>query len=428
MPFQRALTVLFAVGIFFSACKEPTIDDTALLPEDQLDLNFTDTLTIESSFVEEDTMNVTGATLCLLGSMHDPELGYTNASFYIPFKLKDNNLALDDTTVTLDSVVLMMWYFEKSAYGELRVPQTVEVFEMSEALVDSLDYTSDKTFSTYPNPVGAKTFIPNTKDSIKVGGVTYPPSLRIRLDNNWGEKFTNASGTSAYEDNENFRDFFKGLYVSPGKAGGGKGLVAFDPYQNGVKITLYYHDAQDSAFSYDFAADPGYVVNHYVHDYRNSFLNSAGDSLLLIQGLSGMNAKITVPHIRNLGNILINKAELVLTVIPGDSTFAAPEKLTALKSDEDGKFNGVTNDQVSPSSAIFGGAKTTTTDTTGQKLTQYKFNLSRYYQEVILEERQDYGIFILPDKRYQIPNRLVAGGSNHSKYSVKLNLIYDVIE
>ena len=432
MNLHRALALLLLAGLFFSACKKPTLDDTKLLPDDVLDLRFTDTLTIEAETVSEDSLDASPATLCLLGSMHDPALGYTNAGCYIPFELLNNNLTFDDTIVTLDSVVLTLWYY--NTYGEWRIPQTVEVYEMSEDLIDSVKYFSDKVFSTYTNPVGTKTFIPNTKDSLTIGNNTYAPSLRIKLDNSFGEKFTSAADSSDYANNENFRNYFKGLYLSASKAGGGQGLIAFNPYQDGVRLTLYYHTIEGNDTSYFFPADAPLVVNRYTHDYRSaSAVSTAGDSVVFIQGLSGLNTKFTVPNIRSLGNILINKAELVLTVIPDatgkDSIFTPPAKLGMLMSDENGYFNGVTSDQLYPSSTIFGGNKEEETDTvTGQKLIKYKFNLSRYYQEVISESRTDNGIFILPDKRYQIPDRIVAGGSNHSQYAMKLNLLYEIIE
>lgn len=429
MPFSRAFFFLLACGLLASACKKPTLDDTKLLPDDELDLRYTDTLTVEAESVREDSVSIASATLCLLGSMNDPELGYTNAGCYIPFLLKNNNLSLGDDTVILDSVVLTLWYF--SAYGDWRTPQTIDVYEMSEDLPDSVNYYSNKAFNIYPNPIGSKTFIPNTKDSITVDGEKIPPSLRVKLSNSFGQKFIDASGTADYADNETFRQWFKGLYIGTNK-GNGEALIAFNPYQEGVRVTVYYHDEKDSSASYDFPADAPLVVNHYSHNYSNSSLHTSGDSLLFIQGLAGQNIKLTVPHIRNLGNILINKAELVVTVIPStlgsDTLFPPPALLTVLMSDEDGNFNGGTPDQVFPSS-IFGGAKTEETDTvTGEKVIRYRFSLSRYYQEVASEVRTDNGIFILPDKRYQIPNRLVAGGTQHSKYAIKLNLVYDIIE
>ncbi len=429
MNLHRALTLLLLAGLCFSACKKPTLEDTRLLPDDELDLRFTDTLSIEAETISEDSVDQSPATLCLLGSMHDPALGYTNASFYMPFDLEDNNLTFDDDTVSLDSVVLTMWYF--NTYGDLRTPQTVEVFEMAENIDDSVKYFSDTNLSVYQNPVGAKTFIPNTKDSITVGGIKAAPSLSIRLNDSFGQKFIIASGSSDYADNGSFQEYFKGLYVTASKAGGGKGLAAFNPYQDGVRITVYYHKTDGTDTFYTFPAAAPLVVNHYEHDYRNSSISTGGDSLVFIQGLAGLNTRVKVPNLRNLGNILINKAELVVTVVPAadgrDSVFSPPAQLTLAISDADGNFIGGTSDQVFPTS-IFGGDREEETDSlTGQKLIKYKFSLARYYQEVVSEIRADYGIFILPDKRYQIPDRIVAGSGNHSQYAIKLNLVYDII-
>lgn len=428
MTLHRALPLLLAAGfLFVSACKKPTIEDTKLIPDDNLGIEFTDTLTLLTSNIIEDSLDVNAATVGLLGSLNDPFLGYTNASFYQPFRLNNNNLTFGDTTITLDSIVLMMEYFD--VYGDWRTRQTVEVFEVTEALPDSTTY-SFQAFDVDPTIIGTKTFSPDFRDTIEADGVRYAPSLRMRLSNTFGQKFIEASGTTDYATNEDFREFFKGLYITTSRGGGGKGLVAFDPYQTGIRLSLYYH-VLDSAARYHFTAEPTQVVNRYQHDYRNSVLNQAGDSLVVIQGLAGVNSKFTVPNIKNLGDIIINKAELVITVLPStvdnDTLFSPPARLTLVVSDSTGNFAGTTPDQAFPSS-IFGGNMKEETDSSGQKLIKYKFSLSRYYQEVISGIRQDYGIFILPNTRYQIPDRLVAGGGSHSQYALKLNLTYEQID
>ncbi len=454
MSFFRALGFFLAMSLLFSACKKPVLQDTALIPDDNVNLKFTDTLTVMAYTVAEDSVNVGDATLCAFGMMDDPDFGKTYASFYLPFVLKSNNVVFDDTTVTLDSIVLYLRYF--STYGEWRYPQSVEVYEMTESIIGAqggeafgnqypVDYSSNKTFAVDSGMIGkVSNFVPNTNDSVNIEGVNVSV-LKIKLDSNWGQKFidsANSVGTSVYENSANFLQFFKGLYFTGSKDDVGKALVFFDPYFfNSVSVsrmTIYYHDVQDSSKHLDFPAAPLAVVNHYVHDYRNSTVENyishnpttiEDDSLVFIQGLAGVNTKVIVPHIRNLGNILINKAELVVTQINSgsDSIFTSPSILTLLESDAEGDFDGVTLDQIFPTS-IFGGTRKSETDTTaGTTYARYRFSLSRYYQD-ISEGNPQYGIFILPDKRYQLPNRMIAGGGSHSKFRMKLNLTYTVIE
>ncbi|HXH19118.1 MAG TPA: DUF4270 family protein, partial [Chitinophagales bacterium] len=424
-------------GLFLFACKKPTLSDTALIPENHLDLKFTDTLTVRAITVREDSIDVSSATLCGLGTINDTVFGKISASFYIPFTKNFSDTFLPGTApLTLDSAVLSLWYF--SAYGDWRFPQSVAVYEMTEAMSDTAAYYSNTTFETNHFSIGKKThFIPNLNDSILLDGEMTVPSLRIMLDKSWGQKFIDSSGTPVFISSDKFRNFFKGLYVTE-TSGNGKGLVFFDPYVSGVRLTIYYRDAFDSSFHYDFPAVPAYVVNHYEHDYANStvedFINRPdtlqGDSLVFIQGLAGVNTRFIVPYLSNLGNILINKAELVLTQITEDtdtSLFKAPPTLIMLEGGTDGNITASPPpDQQFPSS-IFGGVKKSETDTAGAAFTRYRFSLSRYYKHV-MDGNADFGIFILPEKRYQSPYRLVAGGGSHSKYALKLNLTYTIIE
>jgi len=440
MAISRYYGLFFAAILLFSACKKPTLQDSSLIPSENLSLLFTDTLSVRTYTVKEDSIAMNSVTLCALGHMDDAAFGQTRASFYLPFRLQSDNPVFDDTTITLDSIVLYLRYF--STYGDWRHPQTINVFEMSEGIDDSTDYYSNKTFEVNPAIVGSISgFIPNTRDSVQINGASHPPLMRIKLNNSFGQKFIDSSGTASYANNSNFRKFFKGLYISASKQSGGKGLVFFDPYpyqlRSVSRLVVYYHDVQDSAKSLGFPAAQFSFVNHYEHNYSSSiaepFLTrpntATGDSLIFIQGLAGVNTIFVVPYISNLGNIIINRAELVLTQAQDasfeNSLFPPPGKMVLSEVNNDRTIGSAVPDQNFPSS-IFGGEMKTETDSTGT-FTRYRFSLSRYYQQM-LQAGSDNGIFILPDKRFHSASRLIAGGGSHSKYALKLNLTYSKTE
>lgn len=457
MSFSRALGLVLSASLFFFTCKKPALEDTALIPDNNFNLEFTDTLTLRAYSVREESVDVTSATLCVLGFMDDPDFGKTTAGFYLPFMLVPgtDSAVFDDGPVVLDSVILYLRYFGTYGDWSKTYPQAVTVYEMSEGIIDSLTYYSNQAFDLYPVPVGQiNDFYPSTKDSVTVNGSKWPPVFRIKLNRDFGEKFTTASPSNFYST-ETLREFFKGLYVTGSKLNGGRGMVLLNPNSAYSKLTFYYHDMRDTAKTLDFRAHPTSFVNRYEHDYTGATVKpyidnpgtSSGDDLIFIQGLAGINAKITVPYIRNLGDIIINRAELVLTqvVTTYDDTayFKAPSVLTVLKSDSDGKIIGsVTPDQIFPAS-IFGGSKKNESDSAGTYI-RYRLSLSQYYQEV-LKSSGDLGIFILPSdltasnvqasdsllpgkRRAQLPNRIIAGGGSHPQYALKLNLTYTVIQ
>ena len=439
MALFRALGYILAGALFLSACKKPVLQDTALIPDDRLGLQFTDTLTVRAYTQCEDSVDMSQVTLCALGFMEDPDFGITKAGFYIPFGLESDSLDFGEGNIEFDSIVLYLRYF--STYGDWRYPQSIQVYEMTEDIVDSVNYYSDQTFATDPAALAdISNFIPNTQDSVVINGGSYPPLLRIKLDDSFGQKFVAAAGSSVYDNNDNFRDFFKGLHISASKLNGGKAMVFFDPFlyvgQAISKLTLYYHDDIDTMKSQDFRANPLVFVNRYEHDYSNSTVESyinnpnttEGDSLVFLQGLAGVNTRLLVPYISDLGNIFINKAELVLTVadLSQNTVFAPPSLLTLVQADEDGNFGSSLPDQVSFLSSIIGGEITEETDSTGT-YTRYRINLSRYYQDAT-DDSDNYGIFILPEKRFHFPHRAILGGASNTKFALKLNLTYTTIQ
>ncbi len=442
MPFNRVALILCACGLFFSACEKPVLEDTKLIPEDNLNIRFTDTLTVIAYTVEEEPYEITVRSTLAVGTVIDPDLGTTQAGFYVPFSLPKDEFEYLDSLV-LDSVVLSLPY--SYLYGDSTIEQDFEVFELAEPVKDTAFTNTDLQFN--PVPVGVLSgLVPNTIDNIIIpGDTTYPPHLRIKLDTSFGQKILNASQADLL-DEEGFRNFFKGLYVKGVDSKGGKGLVFITTNSNLSCITLYVHNGTVDT-TVRFKADFG--LNHFAHDYSHStvapYITSRdsinGDSLIFIQGMAGLNAKFIVPYFKNLGNIAVNKAELVLTQdnekSPDVAFVFAPRSLVLFSCDENGDphTDGVP-DQLSPPT-ITGGTRVEEFDSIlNFKVARYKFSLSRYYQDVVKGE-QDNGIFMANGIRSGsnlkyverlYASRLIAGGSGHSKFAIKLNLTYTVIE
>ncbi|GIV33687.1 MAG: hypothetical protein KatS3mg031_1222 [Chitinophagales bacterium] len=442
MTVKRALLIFCAAVVLCNACKKPVIENSLLLPESEGEVRFTDTLTVVAYTVQDAPYEITARSLLALGITDDPELGRTDASVYIPFSLPNDSFSFPASLV-LDSVVLSLRY--SYLYGDSLTPQEFEVYEMLEPIVDSVTYKTNSTFAVGASVIGSNIIIPNTTENFNLPGDTLLPHLRIRLDDSFGQKLLNASQTDLLNE-ANFRNFFKGLYVRSNAARGGKGLVFVTTNSSYSRITLYAHDST-SNHVFRFEADDG--LNHFSHDYSHAraaqFIyrpdSLKGDSLVFIKGLAGLSVKCKVPYLANLGNIAINKAELVLTQLPDKNRATAflqpPNNLVLFSADEEGNpvVDGVT-DQVR-SITISGGTRSEAFDSLlHTQVGRYSFSLSRYYQEVI-HGKKDYGIFIVNGLRSGISlsyverlnaGRLVAGGSNHSRYAIKLNLTYTVIE
>ncbi|MDX2001548.1 MAG: DUF4270 family protein [Chitinophagales bacterium] len=417
-----SLSALFFLGsIVFFSCNKPVLDDDGTSPTDNLGLAFTDTLTVQAFTVLEDTLRSDGLAVNVIGSLDDPIFGTTHASVYTEFTLPVNNLDLGDTLV-LDSIVLCMRY--AGFYGDSTSAQTFIVKRMTEEMnVDSL-YSSNRYF-TAPDEVGRlSNFVANTTDSLLVDSAKTGPQLRIKLDNSLGQDLLNQSGSGNFADNAAFQAYFNGLYIMPDTTNAGNNVLYFDLRTAESGLFLYYNDTV-IRFPISSLSE---TVNNYKHNYTGStvaqYLDTTGganDSLIFVQGLSGVKTRIFVPYIRNLGNIAINRAELEFTVVSSDSgTYKNPGRLIANGVGENGE-NTLLPDQLI-STDYLGGAKTSSNGTV-----KYKLNLARYYQSLV-EGGEDSGIHVFPTPPNRIGDRAVLGGGNHSQYRLKLNLTYTKIE
>jgi hypothetical protein len=432
--FFKGRSIFFAaLLLLFSFCKEPVISDSDLIPQDKLGIEYTDTLTLVTEVVREDSLRTDELAINVLGNMNDAVFGKSNASIYFQLKLQTNTVDLG-TSLQLDSAILMLQY--AGSYGNTKVPQNIVVYELDELLYKDSIYFSNKQFVVKPTEIGRKNnFVPNFSDSVNTRYRKYAPHLRVKLDPTWATNLMNQLGTGNVASSENFTtNYLKGLYIKAEENAGGKGMAYLDLKAGSSTLLLYYKNAErDTTLSLIVNNDAA-TVSHFKHDYASSvaeqFLqgNRMPDSLILLQSLAGLKTKVTVPHLKNLGKISINKAELMVTNFKNNldiaSVFAVPGRLTINASDSLEK-NTLVEDQV-VSDSYFGGEKVIQTSP-NNSLNKYNFNLAVYYQKVIDGSKEDYGLYILTFPSSRIADRLIAGGGNHSKYPLKLKLTYTKI-
>lgn len=435
MPFRIKLKYYIAASLLlFSFCKEPVIGDSDLIPTDKLGVIVTDTFTVISELVREEPLRTDELAVNVLGNMTDPVFGKSNASIFFQLLLQTNNTDLGDiNSIQLDSAVLMLQF--AGSYGNTKAPQNLVVYEVDETMSRNTDYFSDKIFQTKPAEIGRLNgFVPNFSDSVSTRFTKYAPHVRIRLDDAWAKNIITQPGYVNLSSNEIFLNFLKGLYVKA-EENSGRGMTYVDLKAPASALMLYYKsNLRDSVFTVVINADAA-TVNNYKHDYTGSYAekalqpNRSGDSLVLIQSMAGLKTKFLVPNIKNLGNISISKAELILTNFRNNidisNQFNVPGRLTLNAADSLGK-NAFLDDQFIGETYL-GGERVQENDL-GVAVNRYKFNLAVHYQNVISNQKEDYGIYILTFPSNRIADRLVAGGGNHSKYPMKLKLTYTKIE
>ena len=154
---------------------------------------------------------------------------------------------------------------------------------------------------------------------------------------------------------------------------------------------------------------------------------------MFIQGMAGTNVKIEFPYLKNLGKVVINKAELELTVAADSKTETFPpinqlllrtaQFSAILDVRYDSNFGeGATAARPKEQLTTAGGTLREET-VAGTKVKKYYFNLSSHLQQM-LDGKQGSTIYITPHFKEEKASRVVLYGPKNSKYRAKLNLHY----
>jgi hypothetical protein len=141
--------------------------------------------------------------------------------------------------------------------------------------------------------------------------------------------------------------------------------------------------------------------------------------------MEGLRVKVDLNEQPEFREVIVNKAELELTVInhPLDATgrFAQPDQLVVYKMDTDSTLT-LLNDVTFSSSNLseyFGG----TPKVNSGGLTKYKLNLSSYMED-FLQGKETGRFFIEILNRSESAARSILAGAKSKTHPIKLNLYY----
>lgn len=428
-------------------CTDPTNVGADLLGGDQVGVDYTDTLTLQSAPVVGDTVTTYSPTTLLsnylFGDFQDPVMGRSYASIYTEARLlrtiSGNYEDVDFANATLDSVVLVLTYDTAGYYGNEDETYGIEVLELDESMDGDEYYTSDAEFATKPISLGSKDFVPNadTVSVIYYDGTTSPdtlkvfPHLRVPLSAAFGNRLLNLD-TSIYKNDSAFISIIKGLHFKPTRET--HGMLSFNVLSSLSGIYLYY-SVGGLRYQYQFPFNNyGVTTSYYKQEYAGSqaepYLNDAllGDNLTFVQAMKGVYTRVTIPHAEALGGKIINKAELTVTVagVSGDNStlYPSPDQLLIYRRNEKGKLVeiddvviGVANNSLN---SIFGGK--IVKGSNGQP-SKYTMNLTTYFQDIVDGEAPK-EIYLLSRFSARRAERTALCGAKHPTYPMQLKITY----
>ena len=430
------LSAIFFLTLLFS-CKK----DGELSPDfdsGNLSINFTDTFSLQTKVLEEDSLRTDLSIYNLLGLYNDPIFGPVSSSIYTQVLLTGANLDFGSAPI-LDSVVLTLDYVE--LYGDTASTMTINVYKLLSDLSDNTDYYSNSYVAHEVLPLASLTFTPNLSDSVPTlyNNTTYKPHLRIKLPNTFGIDILN---NSPFTSSTDFLSFLKGFYIttqdsvtntsiSPGSGS----IVSFNLNSSLSTLSIYYHYNESEKaiipLKYDFSiSTDGVKYSRFAHNYAGTDVlkhitnNPTKDTTVTyVSTMAGVKTKIEMPTIKDLskfGNIVINKAELVFT-IESNSEGNFDEAISSLS------LVGINSAGetvvLSDYSEILGGSSKEPLVDEGTSKT-YSFKLSRHIQQLLFHSTTDYGLYLLATGGSTTAKRSVISSEKNLISKIRLNITY----
>lgn len=410
---------------------------------------------------------------------NDPLFGKTNAKIFLelkpPFYKWLFSGVSNPDSLYFDSCVLVLGW--RGTYGDTTVKQRIEVRELNQAVefrIDSAYQIREDGFSV-TNFLGFKDIFPyELNDSVKVFRDTTVNQLRIRLDNTFGEKLLKGPGfdtSGAYASDSAFKTKLRGFAIEANQGFGGNALMAFGlTNEPNTKLAIYYRYTKngktDTTVSYfEFTAFSAQ------HNYIDRF-GFAGTPLLAAQGgippdnlvylinAPGSYATLKIPDLRNLGNRIVHRAELIVEQVydVSDKTFIQPEALfldvydSSLSKHKVIPYDFIPERPPGANYQRFGMFGKNTNDGFGNPIRIWKFNVSRYVQNILNKKEPLHNFrlfthrFISDQVRADFSNntgdftdyvveinsqpaigRVRVGGGNHATQKMRLRIIYSKI-
>ncbi len=264
-----------------------------------------------------------------------------------------------------------------------------------------------------------------------------PPQLRVRLDNFAATKLI-AADAAKFTNNTTFNNYLRGLFLKVTKeqanATGGITFLNLAATDVVSRLDVFYRSTnatggQDTnVAAFNVALETASIK----HDYDGTPVKAQLDnptqtfSTTYVQPMGGLKTKVTFPvlnQLKQLGNIAINKAELVVYTEENTTSVLKPAPaLNLYQTDIAGQRQRLPEQSISP----FDNTKN-----------RYIFNISTYIHWILLGKTEQYPLFIISsDIRYlnststnitpiaTTAARSILAGKDHSKYKIKLNIYY----
>lgn len=421
-------TLIATALLFTSGCKEsPVSTGRDVIPaSDLIQIGFTDTIGVAVTSRYKDSTNTYRAARQVFGNFVDPEFGRYFATTYTQL-LPPSGLDFGDLdSICFDSVVLSLDIDQ--IYGKLETPQTLQIHPLKEMFPDKSEFY---VFDSLSFDESIELSNDRIIDLSNNGG---PGIVRVRLDDEWGQKILTTSADTL-GDKDLYLQKFPGiaLKTKPVRHFSREPGAIFTLFTSNTttRLEIHYHTKNadgvcDEAKVESFFVSTSTPRFHQVKrtDFENRLLGLELDDpdtknlFEFIQGTLPIEMHIQFPSLSEMDEVAVSRADLVMKVDPdllgSNNRFAPPFQLESYFADSVGEIDISLGPLANP--ALYNAEDGT-----------YTISLTFHAQQLISRQIDNNGIILVPNNTLFQMNRAVFGGSEHPTLAPKFELTFSTL-
>jgi hypothetical protein len=419
----RTLPILILGLSFIFSCNklETTTVGNELIPG--ADKLITDTLylNIETQQSSLDSANLDTTSIrrnegICIGALNDDIFGKTTAAGYfqlLPVRFPFAFPVAKDS-ITLDSIVLAITY--GGTYGDTAALSKVEVFRISDpGFSPSKNYRINEAPSfSFAGKLGEASFTPSILRrgyKLQYKNDTTFNQLRIRLNDQLGNELLNENNlTGAFKNDTTFRDFLNGFAIIPDSTLPGKGALhyyALNVATSNLQLFFRYKkrtggdDTTVALFPFETLAGRTAIANK-IHRTIPTSLNNTGE-YAYIMAAPGISTYLNIKGLDTLKGrpYIVHRAEIIAEEAEGAnvSTVLAPPVTHLFSINAKGQQAPIPYDSLfylnrtsfdfsrrlflNTITQSYCGGIPGFVSSDNQKLAVYRYNVTRYVQNII---------------------------------------------
>jgi hypothetical protein len=397
-----------------------------------------DTVTVEMSTINFDSLVTSSQSRILIGSYDDPVFGKVKSNSYFQltpstYSLNNGGSDTETTNYVFDSIAMILKY-DNYYYGDTTKVQTFDIHRLTQRVKPN---TEDDSF--YNNSV-----LSYNDDSI--GTISYKPrptekdSISIKMSDEFGAAIFQKLKKREITDFDSFSEYLKGL-VLVSSTSNSSSVVGFKGGTS--KVRLYYSkyqaDTEETPYVVDFAiSDASKLFNSISLDKTGTLLQNLpisssklSSSLTNRQGFiqsgTGVACRIDFPNIKQLKYIsdkgAIVNAELLLK--PVNNSYSEQYPLAdSLKVYVADNLNRISGSLQNTAGTYVYGTLNKKNDEFNENV-GYVIPIGGFLQEEMWKQSDSRSslILTLPGISKAV-NRIVLGDQKHTDNKIQLKIYY----